>query len=305
MSHPTYFLEILGNSLPTVVGYFIALLVTKILSGLPMIMLRIGALCRYVLLRIVHRKKYLTQRELDQIYRVESLWYAWEYPNQMMVIVICFTYACISPVILIFGAFFFWISLMVYKKQVLCVFTPQYESGGKLFPFVIDRTILGLICGQLTFIGYSTIRGAGVYQPLFLTPLVYFSFQMMWHFRAKYAEPSRNLTLERAIELDGKLGTFTAAPKSGEPPLVSLRTNRNPPQLSFCSDYYKQPALTQCPGEPLPYRSSQEDHMTVEAIKRLAESRAHMWSRKGVINNERIEYPWSQTSSRVGSGNMV
>ena len=167
-----------------------------------MIMLRIGALCRYVLLRIVHRKKYLTQRELDQIYRVESLWYAWEYPNQMMVIVICFTYACISPVILIFGALFFWISLMVYKskisslscltknitgvkchsshflcslyffywissvrvEQVLCVYTPQYESEGKLFPFIIDRTILGLICGQLTFIGYCTIRGAGVYQ---------------------------------------------------------------------------------------------------------------------------------------------
>ena len=117
MQDPSYFLEILGNSLPTVVGYFIALLVTKILGGLPMILLRIGALCRYMLLRIIHREKYLTQRELDQVYRVESLWYAWEYPNQMMVIVICFTYACISPVILIFGALFFGISLMVYKSK--------------------------------------------------------------------------------------------------------------------------------------------------------------------------------------------
>ena len=116
IEHPHYVFEIVGNSVPTVVGYFIALLVTKIFGGLPSIMLRITALGRYLLLRILHRKKYLTQRDLNQVYRQEPVWYGWEYPNQLMVIVICFTYACISPVILIAGCVFFLVSLVVYKS---------------------------------------------------------------------------------------------------------------------------------------------------------------------------------------------
>jgi hypothetical protein len=163
IARPSAGLEILGNSLPTVVGYFISLIITKILAGLPMVILRLGALSRYLLLRLITREQFLTQRELDQVYRAEPCLYGWEYPTQLLVIVICFTYACISPFILVFGALYFIGALMVYKKQVLYVYTPSYESGGSLFPLVCDRTIVGLICGQLTFMGYSIIRG-GHYQ---------------------------------------------------------------------------------------------------------------------------------------------
>lgn len=159
IQRPSAGLEILGNSLPKVVGYFISLLVTKILGGLPMVILRMGALGRYLVLRMLHRTRYLTQRELDYVYCVEPLYYGWEYPTQMLVIVICFTYATISPIILFFGAMYFVSALMVYKKQVLYVYTPSYESGADLFPLVCERTILGLICGQLTFMGYSIVRG--------------------------------------------------------------------------------------------------------------------------------------------------
>ena len=119
-------------------------MVTKILGGLPIVILRVGALSRYLMLRIIHRTKYLTQRELDNVYTVEPLYYGWEYPTQMLVILICFTYATISPIILLFGAMYFFAALMVYKKQVLYVYTRHYESGGDLFPLVCDRTIVGV-----------------------------------------------------------------------------------------------------------------------------------------------------------------
>ena len=122
LARPSAGLEILGNSIPTVVGYFIALLSTKILAGLPIIILRVGALCRYFWLRLINRKKLLTQRELNSVYLVEPLYYGWEYPTQLLVIVICFTYACISPVILIFGAIYFAGALMVYKVSTQSLF---------------------------------------------------------------------------------------------------------------------------------------------------------------------------------------
>jgi hypothetical protein len=82
IARPSAVLEILGNSLPTVVGYFISLIITKILAGLPMVFLRFGALSRFLLLRLITRRNYLTQHELNSIYRVQPIYYGWEYPTQ-------------------------------------------------------------------------------------------------------------------------------------------------------------------------------------------------------------------------------
>lgn len=76
------------------VGYFISLLITKILAGLPIIVLRVGALSRMMFLRAIYTKDKLTQREMDGIFRRENLLYGWEYPGQLLVIVVCFTYVC-------------------------------------------------------------------------------------------------------------------------------------------------------------------------------------------------------------------
>lgn len=140
------------------VGYFVSLLITKILAGLPLVTLRVGALGRMLFLRAAFNEESMTQRELDSVYRPENVLYGWEYPSQLLVIVICFTYACISPIILPVGAIYFFLALMVYKKQVLYVYTPIYESGGTFFPAACDRTLVGLLCGQLTFLGYIVIR---------------------------------------------------------------------------------------------------------------------------------------------------
>lgn len=35
----------------------------------------------------------------------------------------------------------------------------RYESGGAFFPAALQRTLVGLVCGQLTLIGYLLTRG--------------------------------------------------------------------------------------------------------------------------------------------------
>lgn len=98
---------------------------------------------------------------------LHKLWYGWEYPNLLLVIVICFVYSCISPIILPVGAAFFLCSWLIYKNQILLVFNPSYESGGTMFPMACHRTLIGLVCGQLTLIGYSIMR-EGFYQALLM-----------------------------------------------------------------------------------------------------------------------------------------
>ncbi len=68
VEHPGNILAILGKSLPNVVGYFATFIMTKILAGLPMILLRFGPLFRMVFIRLCFREKYLTQAEINEVY---------------------------------------------------------------------------------------------------------------------------------------------------------------------------------------------------------------------------------------------
>lgn len=73
IDHPTSILILLGESLPFMVGYFVSLLVTKVLVGLPMIFLRAGALSKMCLRRMLSSSAKLTQRELDEMYSPENV----------------------------------------------------------------------------------------------------------------------------------------------------------------------------------------------------------------------------------------
>mmetsp|Transcript_413 Transcript_413/g.433 ORF Transcript_413/g.433 Transcript_413/m.433 type:complete len:231 (-) Transcript_413:386-1078(-) len=186
---------------------------------------------RALFMKVFFSEQTLTQRELDQIYKKRNLHYGWEYPNQLLVIVICFTYSCISPVILPVGAVFFIASLLVYKYQVLFVYTPIYESGGIMFPSACNRTLVGLICGQVTLLGYTLIV-QGYYQPLALLPLPMITLKMIDSFKKSYEDPSKHLSFERAMKLDRNATAHVDFSKTG----------------------YRQPVLLTGQAEPEPYR---------------------------------------------------
>jgi Calcium-dependent channel, 7TM region, putative phosphate len=196
VDHPSSLLELLGSSLPSMVGYFVALLVTKILAGLPMVFLRVGALSRMLVLRsLTPQAARLSQRELDEVYRPDNVQYGWEVPTQLLAIMIVFTYAVICPVILPVGTCYFCFALIVYKKQVLYVYQPVYESGGSMFPTALQRTLFGLFCGQLTMIGYLFTRGF-YHQPLFLLPLPAATIWGIGYFNRHYAGTFRRRSSE-------------------------------------------------------------------------------------------------------------
>jgi len=77
--------------------------------------------------------------------------------------------------------------------------------------------------------------------------------------------------------LDDKVGTFENAEKGVRPVKLGRSRNKIPPQISFTSDYYRQPVLTEPPSEPLPYRSGRDDPMTIEARRHIAANRVNMF----------------------------
>ena len=237
------------------------------MAGLPMVFLRFGALTRMLFLKALSGKKKLTQRELDAVYRFENVQYGWEFPTQLLVVLIVFTYAIICPVILPVGCLYFLGALMVYKKQVLYVYSPVYESGGAMFPIAVQRTIFGLVCGQMTFLGYLVTRGCYYLSP-FLFPLPMLTVWAMKSFKKTYVEPSTRLSLERAREYD-RMSDLQAAEAEGlreteaEGRGVELR------RRIFDRNSYRQPVLTEHAVEPMTYRRGVDDDETIAVRKQL------------------------------------
>jgi len=93
-----------------------------------------------------------------------------------------------------------------------------------------------------------------------MLPLLYFSFWMMNYFKVNYAETSKKLSLERAIELDHLLDQrlSNTLDEHGISTCSSDETLRN----IFSSSYYKQPLLAAKMGEPLYHRRGVRDGLT-------------------------------------------
>lgn len=200
---------------------------------------------------------------------------------QLLCVVIVFTYAVISPIILPFGLIYFLGALTVYKKQILYVYSPVYESGGAMFPLAVQRTLFGLVCSQLTFWGYLLTRKC-IYQPVFLFPLPVLTVLGMNFLHRTYAVPSQRLSLERARECD-RLSSLEQQRRSfrqGESPARKLHSqvrqesSRNlfdhgveARRTDFDRSKYRQPVLTEVAAEPWTYRRGLADDTETVSVK--------------------------------------
>lgn len=75
--NPSKGFQYFGAVFPTMVGYFISFLLVKILGGLPMVLLRLGAVLRLAFLNTICGKR-RTQRQIDKVYKKQELLYGWE-----------------------------------------------------------------------------------------------------------------------------------------------------------------------------------------------------------------------------------
>jgi hypothetical protein len=62
------------------------------------------------------------------------------YADNIFVWTISLMFSLISPLVLPFSFVYFFASLVVYKRQLLFVYEPEFDSGGVFWPKV--RTLL-------------------------------------------------------------------------------------------------------------------------------------------------------------------
>jgi hypothetical protein len=155
---------------------------------------------------------------------------------------------------------------MVYKKQVLYVYTPLYESGGAMFPDVCGYMLFGLLCSQMTLLGYCVIRQC-FYEPLMLMPLPFITIWVSRYFRRNFSEAARQLSLERAVERDRASDLKAAQSKKALNQFTSPSFDER--RTVFDRKLYRQPVLTESLVEPMSYRRDEPDPITDEVVSSL------------------------------------
>ncbi len=135
-------------------------------------------------------KKKCTRRELRTgVFSVPPMLYGWIYPQLLMVFMIMSTYACIAPLLMPFCLFFFLVSYLMYKFQILYVYNNDYQSGGYMFYAVFDRSMISLLGGSIILLAYLAIRRTIFSGPFYLSLPLPFLICMFWSHCDKVYKP--------------------------------------------------------------------------------------------------------------------
>ena len=245
LRHPQTLVNVLGKSIPAVSLFFANLIIVKILSAVPIEMLRPWQIITILLMNGVMDKRTATRRDMRTgAYYPWPMLYGWIYPQIMMVLMIMVTYACIAPLLMPLCALFFVVAYLMYKYQLLYVYINDYQSGGDMWYAVFNRSLISLFFASLTLLGYLSVQLSETYfaGPFFFFLPLPWCILYFWHYcNLKFEKVSKNLSFAFAKELDIRNNERKEAGK----PI---------PHDSFTPICYRQPSLTEKEVYPEPYR---------------------------------------------------
>lgn len=90
-----------------------------------------------------------TPRDVREYTSPPNFEYAIYYGNFLFVFAVGAIYGCLAPLVMIFTAVVFWVSLICYKYQFMYVAKSKVESGGQLWRVVVNRLLVCLILMQI------------------------------------------------------------------------------------------------------------------------------------------------------------
>ncbi|CAI5519916.1 unnamed protein product [Closterium sp. Naga37s-1] len=198
LEQPSYVLEILGKSVPSTSGFYLSYVMTStIIFGVELLRLPL-ALFIY-LFRVLFTGVAIADRE--KLWNQGGINYHIFFPYQNLVITIGLVYAVIAPIILPFVCFYSCVGYLVWKHQIMYVYSYPYQTGGLLWIKFVGHVNAALIIAQVTVIGIFVIKQA--YLPAAAAaPLPFVTFYFMALIHAKFTNTFQFLPLELAVDVD-------------------------------------------------------------------------------------------------------
>jgi hypothetical protein len=124
-------------------------------------------------------KRRFTSEGIDEV-EVPSVSYHAKVPKILFFGVLGITYFFLAPLILPFLLVYYFLGYLIYRNQLLNVYSAKFESGGKFWPIVHNSTIFALMLMQVIAIGLFGLKklplAASLMFPLLIATLVFNSY---------------------------------------------------------------------------------------------------------------------------------
>jgi hypothetical protein len=119
----------------------------------------------------------------------------------MLLFVICLTYSCVAPLTLIAGIMYFFLASVIYKHQMIYIYEPMYETGGKWWPIMARGMVVALLFAQALLTGMFILKET--YTELYFL-LFLFALTLTYYFYVAsiYTPLAAHLPLDIAMALD-------------------------------------------------------------------------------------------------------
>ncbi|KAI8055802.1 hypothetical protein BDF22DRAFT_653528 [Syncephalis plumigaleata] len=167
--HPGSILDRIGNSFPKAAPFFINYTLLQGLVVLPATeLLQVSSIFTH----LVHLVASWTPREQAEHDTPPPPKYGWLYPLPTLLFIVGLTFSVTAPIILPAATLFFFIGRLIFSYQFARVYQPQYEAGGRAWPVIFRRLIVGLILFQLSTAALLLLKGKKLYVLLALPSLV-------------------------------------------------------------------------------------------------------------------------------------
>ena len=209
---PSSAFELLGTSLPKMGGYFTNYLIMKAFIGLGMEIVRIPALVAASIKYLCTANVTPRDRDSQPLFgAIRSMhnpgWFPFSkiYAQDVLLVVLCATYACIAPLILAAGLCYFGGAAFVYKHQMLYVYEPIYETGGRWWPKIARCFVVALLFAQATMVGMFVLKET--YREIYFLALLIVGTSFYYlHLASTYEPLAAQLPFDMATSMDLELG---------------------------------------------------------------------------------------------------
>ena len=191
---PKEAVALLGSALPACATFFITYTALYFFVGYGLELSRIGPLLAYRLAAL----SAVTEEERRAAWTPAPMASYITVPRDLLILTLGLCYAVIAPLILPFTFLYFLFGLLVYRHQVLNVYTPVWEGGGSMWPQIQTQVLFALATAQLTLIGYFGLKQQLTTAALLPLPLITLSFA--WAAGKRFTEAFEYMPVEVAAE---------------------------------------------------------------------------------------------------------
>lgn len=149
--------ETIGESIPMKATFFITYIMVDGWSGIAAEVLRLKPL---VMFHIKNTFLVRTDQDREQAMDPGSLGFGTNEPRIQLYFLLGLVYATVTPILLPFIIAFFSLAYLVYRHQIINVYTQHYESGAQFWPDVQRRIIAALTVSQILLLGLLSTQKA-------------------------------------------------------------------------------------------------------------------------------------------------